>query len=210
MTRVKVCGLTDAAEAVAVAAAGADAVGLVFAESPRRVSMETARGIVAALPPFVQSVGVFVDEDPARVAEVAAACGLDLLQFHGEEPPAYCARFAPRAVKARRVRSADDIEALRPYEAAVRAFLLDAWAPDAHGGTGRTFDWALAVRAVRELARPVILAGGLDPENVGRAVARVRPWAVDVSSGVERAPGRKDPARVAAFVRAVAAAPEPA
>lgn len=203
MVRIKICGLTDPAEARATAEAGADAIGLVFAKSPRKVSLEQAREIVFALPPLVQSVGVFVNETPGRIEEAVAFCGLDLVQLHGDEPPELCAALAPRVIKAWRVRGEADIEALRVYEHTVRAFVLDAWSSKVRGGTGDTFDWSLAATANQRLQRPIVLAGGLNPENVSLAIGQARPWGVDVSSGVEAAPGRKDPARVERFIRAV-------
>ncbi len=181
------------------AEAGADAVGLVFfAGSPRCVCAETARAIVAALPPFVSAVGLFVDEEPARVRQVADFCGLDLLQLHGDEPPEGCSFPPRRVIKAIRVKTAASLQALDDY--AVSAILLDAWAPGSYGGTGERFDWNLAAGLARQ--RRIVLAGGLTPDNVAEAVRTVRPWAVDVSSGVEAAPGRKDAAKLAAFIRA--------
>lgn len=203
MVRIKVCGLTDPAEARQAAEYGVDAIGLVFAKSPRQVNPETARLIVRAVPPFVQTVGVFVNESPRRIRDIVAHCGLDLVQLHGEEKPDVCEALAPRAVKAARVRTCEDIEALSAYNGMVRAFLLDAWSPDTHGGTGQTFDWSIVTEAGKALAEPVILAGGLNPQNVAHAVEQVRPWGVDVSSGVEISPGRKDMEKIRRFVEAV-------
>lgn len=198
MVKVKICGITTVEDALHAAACGADALGFVFYEqSPRHVTEETARAIVAALPPFVTTVGLFVNEDPVRIEEIACRCGLDAIQLHGDEPPQGC-HFPPRrVVKALRVRGAESLTDLDDY--AVSAVLLDAWVPGSYGGTGHTFNWELAAAAARR--RPVILAGGLTPENVAGAVAAVRPYGVDVSSGVEGAPGRKDPEKVAAFIR---------
>jgi phosphoribosylanthranilate isomerase len=173
-------------------------LGLVFyAGSPRYVTPEVARQVVAALPPFVATVGLFVNEAPQRVREIADACGLDVIQLHGDEAPSAC-NFAPRrSIKALRVRDAASLVGHTAFETS--ALLLDAYVPGAYGGTGESFNWALAAEVARQ--RPLILAGGLTPENVAEAVRSVRPYAVDVSSGVEVAPGKKDPARVAAFIR---------
>jgi phosphoribosylanthranilate isomerase len=203
MVRIKVCGLTDPVEARRAAECGVDAIGLVFAKSPRQVDPETARRIVRAVPPLVQTVGVFVNESAERMQAIIAHCGLDLVQLHGREGPDVCEALAPRAVKAARVRRREDIEALSAYNGVARAFLLDAWSPDTHGGTGQTFDWSLIAEAGGALSEPIILAGGLNPENVAQAVQQVRPWGVDVSSGVEISPGRKDMDKVRRFVDAV-------
>lgn len=200
-TRIKICGVTSVADALRCADAGADAVGLVFyPPSPRCVTVERAAEIVGALPPFVTAVGLFVNPQPADVDAVLASCPVGLLQFHGDESPEFCARFGHPYLKALRVRlGVDLLECLRPYEAA-SGWLLDAFREGEYGGTGTAFDWDLVPPG---LARPVVLSGGLSPENVSEAVRRVRPWAVDVSSGVESAKGIKDPARVAAFIAGV-------
>lgn len=200
MVRIKVCGLTDPSEAKAVAEAGADAIGMVFAKSPRKIDPDRAREIVQNLPPMVQAVGVFVNESSEKIRRITDYCGLDLVQLHGEETPETCKELAPRAIKAWRIRTRADIQALLPYREVVKAFLLDAWSQSAHGGTGETFDWSIAIEAKKVLSRPIILAGGLKPENVARAVKQVRPWGVDVSSGVENAPGKKNIFLVADFI----------
>lgn len=203
--RVKICGITSLHDAQVAVDAGADALGFMFyVRSPRWIEPEAAGEIVRSLPPFVAAVGVFVNAEESFVRRVAAQCGLDAVQFHGDETPEYCARFEPlRVFKAFRVNAAESLRALADYSTS--AWLLDAFVPDQPGGTGRTFNWDLAIQA-KQLGRPIILAGGLTPENVADAVRRVRPYAVDVSSGVESAPGRKDPARVRAFVQAAASA----
>ncbi|HKJ76662.1 MAG TPA: phosphoribosylanthranilate isomerase [Gammaproteobacteria bacterium] len=203
-TRVKICGITRPEDGLEAARLGADAIGLVFHDaSPRAVTAEQARAVVAALPPFVTTVGLFVDADPARIRAVLEAVPLDLLQFHGDEPAAACDAFGRPYIKAlRRREDLDAAAAIAAYPDA-RGVLLDAYRPDAAGGTGHRFDWS---RVPREPAKPVVLAGGLNPDNVGGAVAAVRPFAVDVSSGVERDKGIKDPARMAAFLAAVRAA----
>lgn len=185
----------DAATAVVAAAAGADAIGLVFAPSRRQVTVNQARRIAVELPPFVTKVGVFVDEDPARILETALACGLDMVQLHGGETPEYCAALRMPIIKAIRVRDARSLEAMRTYR--VAAFLLDSYDPDLAGGTGTAFKWDLA--SGLHATAPVILSGGLTPDNVGNALETVQPYAVDVSSGVET-DGRKDHGKIRAFI----------
>lgn len=178
--------------------AGADALGLVFYEkSPRYLTLEQAAGIVSGLPPFVQVVGLFVNAPLDFVNETAERCRLDLIQLHGDEPPAYCDSVTRRVVKAFRVRGEKSLVPLADYR--VAGYLLDAYSPNSYGGTGERFDWDLARAATAR--GPIILAGGLTPENVAQAVSSVAPYAVDVSSGVEAAPGRKDPDKVRAFIR---------
>jgi phosphoribosylanthranilate isomerase len=200
-TRIKICGITSAEDARIAAESGADAIGLVFyPPSPRNVSQEQARAIIAAVPPFVTVVGLFVDPAPDEVEAVLRQCSLGLLQFHGNEAPGFCRRFRLPYLKAARVRAgADLVQYLTPYHDA-QGWLLDAYHDQLYGGTGESFDWDLIPR---DLARPVILSGGLTPDNVGAAVRQVRPWAVDVSSGVERAKGVKDAAKIAAFIAGV-------
>lgn len=198
MVRIKICGITTPEAARAAADAGADAVGLVFAPSRRRVSVEQAKAIVAVLPPFVSRVGVFVDEAPERIAAIAETCGLDVLQLHGDEPPEACQWFPRKVIKAIRIRGPESLEDLERYQ--VDAFLLDTFVPGEPGGTGRTFDWGIA-RAAASRFR-VILSGGLTPENVTQALEVVRPYGVDVSSGVETG-GAKDPEKIRAFIAAV-------
>jgi len=199
-TRVKICGITRPDDARAAAAAGADAIGLVFyPPSPRFLSVERAREIRHALPPFVQSVALFVNPDAAQVAQVMGRVQPGMLQFHGEETPEFCAQFGLPYVKACRVaQGVDLLEYLRPFSAA-SGWLLDAHVEE-YGGVGASFDWSLVPES---LERPLVLSGGLTRENVGEAVRRVRPWAVDVSSGVESAKGIKDAARIAAFIAEV-------
>lgn len=203
---VKVCGITSPGDAVAAAEAGADAIGLVFwPRSPRVVTIEQARAIGDALPPFVVRVGVFVDAGRDEMARVADAARLDLLQLHGDEPPEAFADLPRRALKAVRVGDGFVPGAALRYEGRAAGLLLDTKAPGAPGGTGRAFDWSLA-RGVRERSRFLLLAGGLTPENVRAALDAVGPDGVDASSSLEKAPGRKDHARVRAFVDAVRAA----
>jgi len=206
---VKVCGVTSVDDALLAARAGADAVGLVFwPGSPRRVDLETARRITAALPPFVLRVGVFVDAPREELARTAEAVGLDVLQLHGQETPESLAGLPRRVVKAVPVGSGFRVEDALRYADAADGILLDTRPPGGGappGGTGKAFDWSLA-RGVREKVGFLMLAGGLTPDNVGKALSAVRPDAVDVSSGVESAPGRKDPLKVRAFLDAVARA----
>lgn len=203
--RVKICGITQPEDAVAAVDAGADALGFVFVPgTPRYVTTEQAAAVVRVLPPFVSKVGLFVDASLDEIRDTVRAVGLDTVQLHGAETPQFCAALQGVAVrlKAFRVRGPETLGDVYRYEGTAEAYLLDAYVPGVAGGTGATFDWELAV-AARELGRPLILAGGLTPETAADAVRQVRPYAVDVSSGVERAPGRKDPDKVCRFVREV-------
>ncbi len=198
-TRVKICGITSPADAQAAAAAGADAIGLVFyAPSPRAVDIDTARAIVAALPPFVTRVGLFVDAAPEEIERVLLNVALDVLQFHGRETPEDCGRYGRPYLKAIAMGEGVDLHAAEVRYAAAQGLLVDTYQKGRPGGTGRVFDWGLVPTG---LAKPIILAGGLTPENVGEAIARVGPYAVDVSGGVESAPGIKDERRLRAFCR---------
>jgi phosphoribosylanthranilate isomerase len=199
MTRVKICGVTRVEDAVAAATAGADAIGLVFyAKSPRFVSLSRALEICQALPPFITTVGLFVDAAADDVQAILAAAPIDLLQFHGEESPEYCAQFGKPFMKAVRVRPDLDLIQYATLYKAANALLLDAYVPGKAGGTGMTFDWKLIPK---ELAANIVLSGGLTPGNVADAVKAVRPWAVDVSSGVEASPGVKDDAKISEFIK---------
>ncbi len=191
------------ADGLAAAEAGADMIGLMFYEqSPRHITAEAAAKIARSLPPYVLRVGVFVNPEEELVMRTIAECGLTLLQFHGDEPTEFCTQFGVMSMKAVRVRDAESLKTLEQYN--TDAYLLDAHAKSGLGGTGETFNWDLAVEA-HKYGKPIFLAGGLTPENVGQAVRKVRPFAVDVSSGVESAPGRKDPAKIRAFIQAVRA-----
>lgn len=196
--RVKICGITRLQDLHAACNAGADALGFVFYEkSPRKVSVETAAELVRALPPFVQSVGLFVNAEPAFIESVLQAVPLDLLQFHGDETPADCARYGRPYIKAVRVNQDTDLLKCAADFNAARGLLLDAYVPGVPGGTGERFDWSLIPA---DLAKSVILSGGLMPDNVAEAVERVHPWAVDVSSGVEVSKGIKDAHKIAQFI----------
>ncbi|MGN8260632.1 phosphoribosylanthranilate isomerase [Pseudomonas sp. SMSB3] len=199
--RSKICGITRIEDALAAADAGADAIGLVFyAKSPRAVDVRQARAIMAELPPFVTTVGLFVNASRCELNEILEALPLDLLQFHGDETPAECDGYQRPWIKALRVRPGDDLEAACQHYANARGILLDTYVPGVPGGTGEAFDWSLVPQ---RLSKPIILAGGLSAANVGQAISEVRPFAVDVSGGVEQAKGVKDAAKIAAFVRAV-------
>lgn len=197
--RVKICGTTSLKDALLCAEAGADALGFVFCpQSKRYVTPEVVRPIVRQLPPFIVKVGVFVNESPEHVNAVADFCGLDCVQLHGDETPRECEQVRRPVIKAFRIPSGE----APPFSAyAVSAFLLDAYVPGVVGGTGQSFDWRLAVEVSR--GRRVILAGGLTPENVGAAIRQVQPYAVDVVTGVEAQPGKKDPEKVRRFLRNV-------
>ena len=201
MTRIKICGITRAEDVQAVAASGADAFGLVFYEkSPRHVTLHQARDVIRAVPPFLSTIGLFVNPAESEVREILSQVPLDVLQFHGEEPPEFCAQFGRPYLKAIRVRPGVDLVQFAARYAGAQGLLLDAWVEGTHGGTGASFDWALIPR---ELPLPVILSGGLDANNVAEAIRQVRPYAVDVSSGVEAGKGIKDAAKIAAFIKEV-------
>jgi len=197
--RVKICGITSLDDALAAVDAGADALGFMFYEaSPRNIPTRLAAEIIRQLPPFIAKAGVFVNASEETVFQTAAECGLDTLQFHGDETPEFCRKFsAQKVVKAFRVQGVESLELLPAFR--TDAWLLDSFAPGKPGGTGTTFHWDLAIEA-RRLGRPIILAGGLTPSNVGEAIAKVRPYAVDVSSGVESSPGKKDFEKLREFI----------
>lgn len=192
MVRVKICGITNYEDASIAVKLGADALGFIFAQSPRQVTPEEARDIICAIPPFVKTVGVFVNEDPAIIKKIIQFCGLDLVQLHGDESPDLCHELMPHTIKAFRLKDESSLSAIDPYLGRIRAFLFDTYSEEKRGGTGRTFDWELAVRG-KELGVPIIIAGGLTPSNIERAISTVRPFAVDVSSGVEERPAKKSP-----------------
>jgi phosphoribosylanthranilate isomerase len=197
-TRVKICGITSPVDGIAAAQSGADAIGLVFyPPSPRALSTVIAREIVDSLPPFVTTVGLFVDMPQAEIDEILAAVPLDMLQFHGSEDPLFCASFDKPWMKA--VRMSPEVDLLKEEERyfAASALLVDAYKKGVPGGTGQSFDWG---RVPVGLQKPIVLAGGLTPENVEQAIKEVSPWAVDVSGGVERAKGVKDLDKVAQFI----------
>ena len=198
MVKIKICGFTDAENAQQAALTGIDAIGLNFyAKSPRHVNIDSAREIVAALPPFVNKVGLFVNANPSLIDEVLCEVALDTLQFHGDESPSDCAQYEMPFIKAIRVSpELDLIKTANEYSQA-SALLLDTYQPDVYGGSGKSFDWSLANI---ELDLPIILAGGLTPDNVSVAINTAQPYAVDVSSGVESAKGLKDIDKIRAFI----------
>ncbi|MBI4189517.1 MAG: phosphoribosylanthranilate isomerase [Betaproteobacteria bacterium] len=203
-TAVKICGITRVDDALAAARLGAHALGFVFyAPSPRNFAPARAAEIIRSLPPFVTAVGLFVNPGAREVERVLGEAPLNLLQFHGEETPAFCGRFRVPYLKAVRVRAGLDLLQYAQRYSAASGLLLDAFVEGTHGGTGTAFDRSLIPR---ELPLPVILSGGLNPENVADAIRHVRPWAVDVSSGVETSPGVKDPLKIAAFMNEVRSA----
>ncbi len=201
MTRIKICGITRLQDVQAVAASGADALGLVFyAKSPRHVTLQQARQVTHAIPPFVTRVGLFVNPHEEEVREALHDVALDVLQFHGEEPPEFCAQFGRPFLKAIRVKAGVDLVQCAARYAGAQGLLLDAFVEGTHGGTGQSFDWGLIPHS---LPLPVILSGGLDAGNVAEAIRQARPYAVDVSSGVEAAKGIKDAAKIVAFISEV-------
>ncbi len=201
MIKVKICGVTNVEDARLAVEAGADALGFVFyRKSARCARPDVVKGIVAALPPFVLPVGVFVNEEAATVRGVMDQCGLALAQLHGEETASYCEALGRPILRAIRLRGPGDLLALAEYKgrAQVRGFLVDAFSEKEYGGTGQVADWGLAAQAAQ--SADILLAGGLTPENVQEAVRQVRPYGVDVSSGVESSPGKKDHGKVRAFI----------
>ncbi|MDD5179724.1 MAG: phosphoribosylanthranilate isomerase [Gallionellaceae bacterium] len=201
MTRTKICGITRVQDVLAAAANGADALGLVFYDkSPRHVTLQLAAQLAAAIPPFVTLVGLFVNPSADEVREVLRQVPLDVLQFHGEEEPEFCAQFGRPYLKAIRVKAGVDLVQCAARYQGAQGLLLDAFIAGTHGGTGASFDWALIPHA---LPLPMILSGGLHAGNVAQAIKQVRPYAVDVSSGVEAAKGIKDAAKIAAFIKEV-------
>jgi phosphoribosylanthranilate isomerase len=206
--KIKICGITNTEDAKVAVAAGADALGFVmYRQSPRFVEPAVARAIVAGLPPFVVPVGVFVNEEAERVRAIMDECGLALAQLHGDESALYCQHLGRSTLKAIRLKDRGAFLALAEFQgrANVRGVLIDAFSDQTYGGTGQTVDWTLAAEAAR--SAPVILAGGLNPANVAGAIQMVRPYGVDVSSGVELSPGKKDPDKVRAFIQAARLVP---
>jgi len=188
--KVKICGITNLEDASIAVELGANALGFIFAPSPRQITSQKARAIIRAIPPFVKTVGVFVNEAPATIREVMQHCGLDLVQLHGDEPPGLCEELMPCTIKALRIKDESSLQTGRAYQGKVRALLLDTYSKEKAGGTGKTFDWDLAIK-IKKMGIPIILSGGLGPSNIDLAIHTVRLYAVDVNSGVEKRPGKK-------------------
>jgi phosphoribosylanthranilate isomerase len=187
---VKICGITNYEDASIAGELGAGALGFIFADSPRQITPQKARDIIRAIPPFVKTVGVFVNEGPTTIKEIIHYCGLDLVQLHGDESPDLCCELMPYTIKTLRIKDEASLRSSRIYHGKVRALLLDTYSKNKAGGTGKTFDWQLAIK-IKKLGIPIILAGGLGPSNIDGAISTVRPYAVDVNSGVEQRPGKK-------------------
>ena len=196
--KVKVCGMTNLKDTLVTVEEGADAVGFIFyKKSPRSVTMKLVRETVLELPPFVDTVGVFVDETAEQINKIADYCNLDMVQLHGDESPTFCKRIRRRVIKAFRVKDMQSVKKLSNFQ--VSGFILDTFSESLHGGTGKVFDWNLALPAKK--FGPVIMAGGLTPNNVRQAIQRVRPYGVDVCSGVESEPGIKDHKKIRFFLK---------
>lgn len=201
-TRIKVCGITDRADLVHAVAAGVDGLGFIFAKnSPRRIEPEKVRELIKSVPPFVDTVGVFVNEDPDVVTDIIKYCGLTMVQLHGQENIDYCRLMPVRILKSFAVNRDTDGTDMAVYSGVAAGYLLDTYHKSMAGGTGQTFDWDLV--AGLRIPGPIFLAGGLGPENVGAAISAVRPFAVDINSGVETSPGCKDHSKITALVEAV-------
>lgn len=202
MVKIKICGITNFKDAKTAVDAGADAIGFIFAKSPRKVSPEKAAGIIKKIRRPVSRVGVFLDAPVKEVKKIAGQCKIDTLQFHGNESPRYCSYFRNtyKVIKTFRIKGKKDLKKLRRYK--VDGYLLDTFVKGTAGGTGKVFDWKLA-KSAKKIAGPIILSGGLNPENAGMAVKLVRPYAVDVASGVEARPGKKDKRLIKEFLKAV-------
>jgi len=192
MVRIKICGITNQYDASLAVELGADALGFIFAPSPRKVTPQQARHIIEGLPPFVQTVGVFVDESLSRIRDIADFCGLEMIQLHGDEPPNFCAALMPHVIKGFRLNDSSSLSHITDYRGKIRAVLLDTYQKGLQGGTGKTFDWNLAIRA-KSMGMPIIISGGLRPSNIYSAIATVQPYAIDVNSGIEESPGVKNP-----------------
>lgn len=203
-TRIKICGITSIEDAHLAVEAGADAIGLVFyPPSPRAIQLETARQICDAMPAFVTKVALFVNPSTEMVKEVIETTQIDLLQFHGDESPEFCAQFSRPYIKAIRIQAETDLQALDVTYAQAKGLLLDTYIKGVPGGTGETFNWSLLAPFKEALKHKVILAGGLTPQNISKAIATVQPWAVDVSGGVEAQPGQKSAEKITQFINAV-------
>ncbi len=192
MVRVKICGITNPQDASMAVEMGVDALGFIFAPSPRQITPEKARDIIRSIPPLVKTVGVFVDENPSTMRQIIRFCGLDLVQLHGDESPEVCDEFMPYTIKAFRLKDESSLRSIKLYQGKVRALLFDTYSEVKRGGTGKIFDWGLAIKA-KELEIPTILSGGLNTDNISEAISMVKPYAVDVNSRIEDSPGKKNP-----------------
>ena len=199
MVKVKICGITNIEDALLAIGFGADALGFVFAPSPRQITPEQVQGIINQLPGFIYKVGVFVDSTMETVHDIKSKCNLDLVQLHGSESPEYCEAISTDVIKSFQVKDETILKILPNYK--VKAYLLDSYHAKLKGGTGNSFNWSIA-RKAKEYG-PIILSGGLNPDNIRQAIAAVRPFAVDVSSGLEAKPGKKDPDKLRDFLKAV-------
>ena len=203
MVKVKICGITNLEDALTATEAGTDALGFIlYSKSKRFIKAKDVRKITLKLPPFILKVGVFVNEDPRNVLEILSYAHLDFAQLHGDETPEECEYVgAHRVIKVFRLKEVSEVEKIKPYIGKIRAILLDTYSKDSYGGTGKTFNWEIAMAVKERFDIPVILSGGLNPENVAKAIREVNPYAVDVSSGVETEPGKKDKEKVFQFVK---------
>ncbi|MFC1478231.1 phosphoribosylanthranilate isomerase [Candidatus Margulisiibacteriota bacterium] len=194
MIKIKICGITNLEDALLACELGADAIGFIFAPSPRQVNLETVRGITSQIPPFVTRVGVFVNEPAELINETARNCGLDAVQLHGDESPEYCKSIKRRVIKVLRIKEGSDLDVIKLYEDHVSAFLFDTYSPDQYGGTGKTFNWDILKDV--ETSKPYIVSGGITPDNVSSLLGSVDPYGIDIGSGVESSPGKKDPEKL--------------
>ena len=192
MVRVKICGITNPQDASMAVEMGVDALGFIFTPSPRQITPGKTRDIISAIPPFVNTVGVFVNESPSTIRQIIRFCGLDLVQLHGDESPEVCDELMPYTIKAFRIKDESSLQSIKPYYGKARALLFDTCSEIKRGGTGKIFDWGLAIRG-KALGMPIILSGGLKPSNIQKAISTVKPYAVDVNSGIEESPGKKSP-----------------
>lgn len=197
MVRIKICGITNLKDAMDAAGLGADALGFIFAPSPRQIEPARAKEIISKLPPWISTVGVFVNEKPERIMRIAGFAGLDMVQLHGEESPEYCAELGLKIIKAVKVKDKNNLKKIDDYN--VSGIILDTYDPKLMGGTGKSFNWNLAVSA-KKFGKPVILSGGLTPDNVSDAIKKVKPYGVDVSTGIEFSPGKKDFKKMKKFI----------
>jgi len=202
VVRIKICGITRMADAEKAVELGADALGFVFAESPRKIIPQKARNITRRISPFFKTVGVFVNEQPREIRKIMDFCGLDLVQLHGNESVSVCSELAPRVIKAFRIQEEESLLQILEFKNHVRAILLDTYQKGLNGGTGKTFDWGLAIKA-KKAGIPMVLSGGLGLDNIEEALERVNPFAIDISSGIEKRPGIKDHGRMRIFMEKI-------